>query len=131
MTELKYIDSIGESDKNMLLQKERKKAGIFNDVQQNSFNQVITNASGAAQETLSHENLKQSISVKDISVTFSKQNQKDHTSKILFHFSTIFVNNLKQDYVLCDSCMLRIAYKYATGTGGMQKHITFCSQKSP
>jgi hypothetical protein len=34
MTELKSIDSIGESDKNMLLQKERKKTGIFNIVQQ-------------------------------------------------------------------------------------------------
>jgi hypothetical protein len=40
------------------------------------------NASGAAQETLSHENLKQSIFVKDISFTFPKQNQKDHTSKV-------------------------------------------------
>jgi hypothetical protein len=39
--ELKYIDSIDESDKNMLLRKEEKKEGrIFNVVQQNSSNQV-------------------------------------------------------------------------------------------
>jgi hypothetical protein len=40
------------------------------------------NASGAAQKTLSKENLKQLISAKDISITFSKQNEKDHTSKV-------------------------------------------------
>ncbi len=63
-------------------------------------------------------------------ITFSKQSQKDHTSKVWSHFSTIFVNNLKQDYVLCELCMLLIAYKHATDTGGMQKHVAFCSQKS-
>jgi hypothetical protein len=88
------------------------------------------NASGAVQAALSKENLKQLISAKDASVTFSKQNEKDHTSKVWSHFSTIFVNNIKQDYVLCESCMLLIAYKHATGTGGMQKHIGSCSQKS-
>jgi len=40
------------------------------------------NVLGAAQKTLSKENLKQLISAKDISVTFSKQNEKDQTSKV-------------------------------------------------
>jgi len=43
------------------------------------------NASGAAQKALSKENLKQLISAKDISVTFSKKNEKDHTSMLLFN----------------------------------------------
>jgi len=41
------------------------------------------NASGAVKKTLSKENLKQSISAKDISVKFSKQNEKDYRSKVL------------------------------------------------
>jgi hypothetical protein len=40
------------------------------------------NVSDAAQKTLSKKNLKQLISAKDILVTFSKQNEKDHTSKV-------------------------------------------------
>jgi hypothetical protein len=87
-------------------------------------------ASDAAQKTLSKAILKQLISAKDISVTYSKQNEKDHTSKVWSHFNTIFVNNIKQDYVLCESCQFLIAYKHITGTGGMQKHITSCLQKS-
>ncbi len=31
---------------------------------------------------------------------------------------------------MCESCMLLFAYKHATGTGGVQKYIAFCSQKS-
>jgi hypothetical protein len=72
--------------------------------------------SSAAQKTLSKENLKQLIAAKDPSVTFSKQNEKGHTSKVWSHFSTVFVNNKKQDFVLCEPCMLLIAYKHATGT---------------
>jgi len=87
-------------------------------------------ASGAAQKTLLKDNLKQLIAAKDPSVTFSKQNENDHTSKVSSHFSTVFLNNKKQDFVLCESCMLLIKYKHATGTGGMQKHIVSCSQKN-
>ncbi len=43
--------------------------------------------SGAAQKTLSKKNLEQLISAKNTSVTFSKQNEKDHTSKV---WSTVF-----------------------------------------
>jgi hypothetical protein len=56
--------------------------------------------SGAAQKILSKENLEQLISAKNTSVTFSKQNDKDHTFNVWSHFSTIFVNNKKQDFVL-------------------------------
>jgi hypothetical protein len=40
------------------------------------------NASGADQKTLSKGNLRQLISAKGNSVTFSKQTEKDHTSKV-------------------------------------------------
>jgi hypothetical protein len=38
---------------------------------------------------------------------------------LALHFSTIFVHNIKENYVLCDLCVSLIAYKHATGTGGM------------
>ena len=85
------------------------------------------NTSSLAQKILSKEDLKQLISAKDASVIFSKQN--DRTSEIWSYFSTIFVNNIKQDYVLCQSCMLLIAYKHSTGTGGMRRHVVSCQRK--
>jgi hypothetical protein len=88
------------------------------------------NNSTPAIKTLSKENLMKLISTKDISVTFLKQNDNDHTSKVWLYFSSIFVENVKQDYVMCDSCMSLIAYKSSTGTGGMQKHINSCPKKS-
>src|SRR5277367_4525425 len=78
---------------------------------------------------LSKENLLKLISIKDVSVTFSKENEKNHASKVWSNFSSIFVKNVKQDFVMCDSCMSLITYKSATGTGGMQKHIESCSEK--
>src|ERR1700722_18158535 len=88
------------------------------------------NTSTSVQKTLSKEYLKELISNKNVSVTFSKQNDKDHTSKVWLHFSTIFVHSIKQDYVMCNSCMSLIAYKHTTGAGGMQKHIDACSKNS-
>jgi hypothetical protein len=68
------------------------------------------NVSGAAQKTLSKENLEQLISTKDTSVTFSKQNEKDHTFKVWSHFSTVFVNNKKQDFILFSICCNNYVY---------------------
>ena len=84
----------------------------------------------AAQKTLSTENLKQLLSSEDISVTYPKQNEKNLTSKVWSHLSRIFVYNKKEDYIFCESCMLLITYKHATGIESMQKHIASCSQKS-
>ncbi len=39
--EVRYIDSIDESDKNMLLRKERKEAKIFNVEQQKDFSYTL------------------------------------------------------------------------------------------
>ncbi len=79
---------------------------------------------------LSTENLKQLVSAENILVTYPKQNEKNHTSKVWPHLRRIFVYNIKEDYIFCESCKLLITYKHATGTGGMQKHIASCSQKS-
>jgi hypothetical protein len=85
--------------------------------------------SRAAQKTLSTENLKQLLSSEDISVTFPKQNEKNLASKFWYHLNRIFVYNKKKDYIFCESCMLLITYKHATGIESMQKHIASCSQK--
>ena len=78
---------------------------------------------------LSKENLQQLISDKDSSVTSLKHNENDRSSKVWSFFSTICVNNIKQDFVICESCKSLIVYKYTTGTGGMQKHMISCTDK--
>ena len=88
------------------------------------------NTSSLTQKTLKKEDLKQLISTKDASVLFSKQKQNDRTSEIWSYFSTIFVNNIKQDYILCQSCMLLIAYKHSTDTGGMRRGVVSCQKKA-
>ena len=55
---------------------------------------------------------------KNNSVTFSRENEKNHTSKVWSHFSTIFVHKIKQKYVMCNYCMSLIVYKHSTSTGG-------------
>ncbi len=59
-----------------------------------------------------------------------KQSETNHASKLWSYLSRIFVYNIKEDYIFCESCMLLITYKHATSTGGMQKHIASCSRKS-
>ena len=82
------------------------------------------------QKKLSKENLIQLISDKNTEVLFSKENGKGHISKVWLNFSTVFVSNVKQDYVICNSCMSLITYKHSAGTVGTQKHIESCLQMS-
>jgi hypothetical protein len=89
----------------------------------------MMNSQTLAMNKLSKENLLKLISIKDVSVTFSKENEKNHASKVWSNFNLVFVKNVKQDYVMCDLCMSLITYKSATGTGGMQKHIESCPKK--
>ena len=69
--------------------------------------QQTMNTSSLAQKILSKEDLKQLVSTTDASVTFSKQKQNHRTSEIWSYFSTVFVNNIKQDYVLCRAGQVR------------------------
>ena len=65
-----------------------------------------------SRKLLSEENLQQLVSDKDSSVTLSNRNEKDRFSKVWPFFSTICVNNIKQDFVLCELCTSLIAFKY-------------------
>ncbi len=84
------------------------------------------NVSGAVQKTLSKENLEQLISAKDTTVTFSKQNEEDHTFKVWSHFSTVFVNNKKQDFILFSICFNNYVYSYFESwkTNKLSKEVT-------
>ena len=75
----------------------------------------------SVQKYLSKQKLMHLIITKDNSVAFINQSGKAHKSKVWLNYSTIFVDSTKQDYAMYNDCMILIAYKRNTGTGGMQK----------
>ena len=79
---------------------------------------------------LSKESLMQLIIHKNDSATCSKENEKNHASKVWSRFTTIFVHKILKNHVMCNYCMSLIVYKHSTGTGGMQKRIECCLNKS-
>lgn len=66
----------------------------------------------------------------DKSVKFKKFESTDRSSPFLSSFSMIIVNDIIQDFVLCDKCRSIIIYKTSTGTGGLKKHLTACEKNS-
>ena len=83
----------------------------------------------SVQKYLSKQKLMHLIITKDNSVAFINQSGKAHISKVWLNYSTIFVDSTKQDYAMYNDCMILIAYKRNTGTGGMQKHVESCPKK--
>ena len=56
--------------------------------------------------------------------------QTDRASSFWPQFNLICVNNIVQNFVICNKCRAIIAYRTATGTGGLKKHSTSCQKTS-
>jgi len=57
----------------------------------------------------------------DKSIKLKKVEQTEHGSSFWPKFSLVLVNDIIQDFVLCDKCRSIITYKSSTGTGGLKK----------
>ncbi|CAF3637374.1 unnamed protein product [Rotaria socialis] len=54
--------------------------------------------------------------------------QTDHGSSFWPRFSLVFVNDVGQNFVICDKCRTIVTYKSSTGTGGLKKHLASCDK---
>jgi HSP90 family molecular chaperone len=64
----------------------------------------------------------------DKSIKLKKVEQTEHGSSFWPKFSLVLVNDIIQDFVLCDKCRSIITYKSSTGTGGLKKHLISCEK---
>ncbi|CAF3948649.1 unnamed protein product [Rotaria sp. Silwood1] len=48
------------------------------------------------------------------------------SSSVWNFFSHIYVNDVKQEYVMCNKCRDLLIYKHSSGTHSLAKHIRFC-----
>lgn len=63
------------------------------------------------------------------SIKFGKPNKKTKASTSWSQFSRIYVDNVKQDYVICDTCKTVLIYKPETGSGCMLHRSRSCPSK--
>ncbi|CAF4038052.1 unnamed protein product [Rotaria sp. Silwood1] len=79
---------------------------------------------------LTRTELEQILKNNDNTITLKKIKQTDNCSSFWPHFSLVYVNDVVQNFVLCDKCRALITYKSSTGTGGLKKHLLSCEKYS-
>ena len=75
------------------------------------------------------KNLMRLIEEKHKSISYGKPKETMKMSKCWDHFSQIYVDNVKQDFVICDDCKSILVYKSITGSGCMLNHLQSCKVK--
>jgi GH24 family phage-related lysozyme (muramidase) len=84
----------------------------------------IANAVGS-----NKRDLQQLILRKHPSITLLKPKEGTRTSKYWSQFTQIYLNNVRQDFIVCDICQSLLVYKSTTGSGCMLAHSRSCSKK--
>ncbi|CAF4729810.1 unnamed protein product, partial [Rotaria magnacalcarata] len=64
----------------------------------------------------------------DLLIVYNMVKQTDHGSSFWPRFSLVFVNDVGQNFVICDKCRTIVTYKSSTGTGGLKKHLASCDK---
>ncbi|CAF3377684.1 unnamed protein product [Rotaria socialis] len=73
---------------------------------------------------------------KSIEFYYSDLQCKSIVSKLLTRtqleqlFNLVLVNDVDQDFVICDICRTIVTYKSSTGTGGLKKHLASCDKST-
>lgn len=68
------------------------------------------------------------IHTKDSSVTVIKPVVTAKSSPVWNNFNHIYVNDTKQEYVICTECEDLLIYKPSYGTNSLSKHIRSCEK---
>ncbi len=75
---------------------------------------------------LNKKDIEALVEQKNASISYAKPKETNMMSKYWSQFSQIYVNNLKQDFIICDNCKSILVYKSSTGSGCMQVHYRSC-----
>jgi hypothetical protein len=79
---------------------------------------------------LSRIELENLLKKNDVSIKFTKPQQTSRASSVWPRFSLVSINDVVQEFVLCDKCRALIGYKSSTGTGGLKKHLASCDKSA-
>ncbi len=79
--------------------------------------------------TLDKINLIRLIQEKHKSISYGKPKETTKMSKCWNHFNQIYVDNVKQDFIICYGCKSILVYKSVTGSGCMLSHVQSCQAK--
>ena len=74
--------------------------------------------------------LEKLIKQNDSSITLKQTEQVGGASSFWPQFNLICVNNVVQNFVMCNKYRIIIAYRSATGTGGLKRHSNSCHKAS-
>ncbi|CAF2145870.1 unnamed protein product [Rotaria magnacalcarata] len=77
---------------------------------------------------LTRTQLEQLFKKNDTAIALKKVKQTDHGSSFWPRFSLVFVNDVGQNFVICDKCRTIVTYKSSTGTGGLKKRLASCDK---
>ena len=78
---------------------------------------------------LNKKDIEALVEQKNASISCAKPKETNTMSKYWSQFSQIYVNNLKQGFIICDNCKSILVYKSSTGSGCMQVHYRSCQSK--
>ena len=79
-------------------------------------------------DMLSKKDIHQLMDNEDPSFKIVKPALTPKSSNIWKNFAHVYVNDHKQDYVMCDQCFDLLVYKPSYGTNSLSKHIRICQK---
>ena len=80
---------------------------------------------------LTKKEIEQLIEKKNSSLKIVKPTVTPKSSAVWNNFSCIYVNDIKQEYVICNQCEDLLIYKPSSGTNSLSKHIRSCQKVKP
>ncbi|CAF4312008.1 unnamed protein product [Rotaria sp. Silwood2] len=75
---------------------------------------------------LTKKEIEELIDNQHSSLKIVKPKVTEKSSDVWNFFSHIYVNDVKQEYVMCNKCRNLLIYKHSSGTHSLFKHIRFC-----
>jgi hypothetical protein len=77
---------------------------------------------------LTKKEIEQFIEKKNSSLKIIKTTITPKSSLVWNNFNCIYVNDVKQEYVICNQCEDLLIYKPSSGTNSLSKHIHSCQK---
>ncbi|CAF1483898.1 unnamed protein product [Rotaria sordida] len=75
---------------------------------------------------LTKKEIEELIDNQNSSLKIVKPTVTQKSSDVWNFFSHIYVNDVKQEYVMCNKCRVLLIYKHSSGTHSLSKHIRYC-----
>ncbi|CAF0968562.1 unnamed protein product [Adineta ricciae] len=80
---------------------------------------------------LSKKEIQELIDKENSSLKIVKPTITPKSSSVWISFCYIYVNDIKQEYVICNKCEDLFVYKHSYGTNSLSKHVKHCHNMKP